>query len=327
MKVLIVRFSSIGDIVLTTPVVRCVKEQIPNVEVHYLTKIGFKIILEDNPHIDKIWTIKDSINEVVENLKKEKFDYLIDLHNNIRTVSLKAKLRVKSFTFNKINIQKWMLVNFKRPIRYQGHVVDRYFETVKKLGVKNDQLPGEFFIPKGDEIDLRMYGIENHQYIAVAVGSQFETKEMPVELLIDVLKVQKLPIILLGYGARDNQRANEIEKAIPVIDLTSQLNLNSSAYVVKNCKVLLTGDTGLMHIGACFPIKIVSVWGNTVPEFGMYPYLPQSPENLTIHEVKDLDCRPCSKIGYHECPKGHFNCMMLQDKSAIANAIKKFSEE
>lgn len=327
MKVLIVRFSSIGDIVLTTPVIRCLKSQIPNVEIHYLTKASFKIILENNPHINRLWTINKSIDEVVSALKKEKFDYLIDLHHNVRTLSLKWKLGVKAYSFDKLNVQKWKLVKFQTPMKYVGHVVDRYMETVKALGVQNDHLPCDYVIPETDEIELRFYGLEPENYIAVAIGAQFETKQLPVSKLIEVLKDQELPIVILG-GKQDEARAAEIAAVIPCIDMTGKLNLNSSAYVAKNAAVLLTNDTGLMHIAACFEgARIVSVWGNTVPEFGMYAYMPQHKDHYSIHEVKGLDCRPCSKIGFHECPKGHFKCMMKQDTNEIANAIRRFIRE
>lgn len=323
MKILIVRFSSIGDIVLTTPVVRCVKEQIKEVEVHYLTKSSYSILLNGNPYIDKVWSIRDSIDEVIDDLKAESFDFVIDLHHNLRTASLKRKLNVQSKAFPKINIQKWLLVNFKKPISYKGHVVDRYFETVTALGVKNDGKPCDYFIPKEDEIDLRLHGLEEKSYLAVAIGAQFETKQLPIEKTIEVLEKVSVPIVLLG-DRNDENKANKISEKIPCVDLTGKINLNASAWVVKNAKVLLTNDTGLMHIGSAFDTSIVSVWGNTVPEFGMYPYRPNNKDSYTIHEVKGLDCRPCSKIGFHKCPKGHFNCMMMQNTDEIAEAINSF---
>lgn len=326
MKVLIIRFSSIGDIVLTTPVVRCVKQQIQDVEVHYLTKSSYQIILQNNPYIDKVWTIKNTIDEIVEELKKERFDFIIDLHHNLRTASLKTKLRVPSKAFPKINFQKWLLVNFKKPISYQGHVVDRYFETVQSLNVVNDQKSCDFFIPEEDQIDLRINGVEPKNYLAVAVGAKFETKQLPIEKTIEVLKKVSVPIVLLGDRS-DEEKANEITKEIPCIDLTGKINLNASAWMVKNAKILLTNDTGLMHIGSAFDTYIVSVWGNTVPAFGMYPYRPNNKDSYTIHEVLGLNCRPCSKIGFHKCPKGHFNCMMLQDTDKIAEAIRLFVEK
>lgn len=326
MKILVVRFSSIGDIVLTTPVVRCTKQQLKDVEIHYLTKSSFRILLENNPYIDKLWTINSSIDEVITALKAEKFDYIIDLHHNARTLGLRLKLGVKTYAFDKLNIQKWKLVNLKTPMKYKGHIVDRYMATVAPLGVKNDFLPGDYFIPEEDELGLRVYGLEANNYIAVALGAQFVTKQFPVSKLIEVLRNQELPIVLLGSG-QDSQRAAAISEEIPCIDMTGNLNLNGSAYLVKHAKVLVTNDTGLMHIGACFPtVKIVSIWGNTVPEFGMYPYLPTRPEDFFIHEVEGLNCRPCSKIGYQKCPKGHFDCMLKQDSSAISAQIQKFIE-
>lgn len=327
MKILIVRFSSIGDIVLTTPVVRCVKQQLADAEVHYLTKSSFKILFEHNPYVDKLWVIQKSVDEVISELKKENFDYVIDLHHNVRTLGLKLKLGVKSFSFNKLNIQKWKLVKFKQPMKYHGHIVERYFDTVKSIGVSNDGLPCDYFIPKDDEIGLRVYGLEEGNYIAVAIGAQFETKQLPVSKLIEVLQNQDLPIVLLG-GKTDEAKAEEIQRHIPCIDMTGKLNLNSSAYVAKNARIVLTNDTGLMHIAACFPnVKIISTWGNTVPDFGMYPYLPTRSSDYSIHEVKNLSCRPCSKIGFHECPKKHFNCMLQQDSEAIRNQIQLFSKK
>jgi len=326
MKILVVRFSSIGDIVLTTPVVRCLKKQLPGVEIHYLTKSSFRTILENNPYIDKLWTIGKSTDEVIPDLKKEKFDYLIDLHHNIRTLGLKWKLGVKSFSFEKLNFQKWKLVNFKIPMTYKGHIVDRYLKTAEPLGVKNDGQPCDYFIPEQDEIDLRFYGLEPKKYIVVAIGAQFETKQFPVSKTIEVLKKQELPVLLLG-GKQDEEKAARISEELPCLDFTGKLSLNSSAYIVKNAAVLLTNDTGLMHIAACFSTKIVSVWGNTVPELGMYPYMPQNEKSYTMHEVQGLKCRPCSKIGFHACPQKHFNCMLKQDTVAIASTIKSFSEE
>ena len=113
LKILVVRFSSIGDVVLTTPVVRALKNQLDFPEIHFLTKKPFASILDGNTNVDRIITIEKSIDEVVDQLKLEKYDWVIDLHNNLRTASLKKKLRRPSKTFNKLNIRKWLLVKFK----------------------------------------------------------------------------------------------------------------------------------------------------------------------------------------------------------------------
>ncbi len=324
MKILVVRFSSIGDIVLTTPVLRAIKKQIPNVEIHFLTKIGFVPLLENNPHLSKIYTIDKSIKEVEKVLKTEGYDYIVDLHNNVRTFSLKLKLGVKSFSFPKLNFRKWVLVRFKMNRMPKKHIVDRYFESVSKLGVKNDGLPGELFVSSKDQVSVKdFFGFEENAFLAVAIGAQFQTKQIPNGLLKNMLKDIQLPIILLG-GKEDAKKALELIKMLPENQIQSacgQFSLMQSASILKKAKVLLTGDTGLMHIAACFDRNIVSVWGNTIPELGMYPYLPSQKTLFSIHEVDRLSCRPCSKIGHQKCPKGHFKCMNFQNIDAIKSDL------
>ena len=324
MKILVVRFSSIGDVVLTTPVMRCLKQQIPNCEIHFITKKAFKGILEHNSNISKIFTIDSSISEVIPALKAEQYDYVIDLHKNLRTFQLKNKLGRPSYSFPKLNFEKWMLVNLKRNKMPKVHVVDRYFKAVEKLGVKNDNQPCDFFIQSSDEIQLKDYfNLTSEKYITIAIGAQFATKRMPFEKLKEILEQLNQSIILIG-GETDKELANEILAAFPdksIFSACGIFSLAQSASIVKQSRVLLTNDTGMMHIASCFQIPTISVWGNTVPELGMYPYFPENAELFSIHEVKGLNCRPCSKIGFQKCPKGHFNCMNLQDSKAISEDI------
>lgn len=325
MKILVVRFSSIGDIVLTSPVVRCIKQQIPNVELHFLTKKSFKSIVSDNPYIDQCITIEKSINEVIDQLKREKYDFIVDLHQNVRTLSLKLKLRVPNATFPKLQIKKWLLVNFKKEIKTKVHIVDRYFKAVEKLNVHNDGLPCDFFIAPQDEINIADHGLVPGKYISFAIGAQFATKRMPVAKMIEVLKKIQAPVVLLG-GNMDYETGEKLTISPKIINFCGKFNLQGSASIVKQSKILLTHDTGLMHIASAFQIPIVSVWGNTVPDLGMFPYYPSAPEKYSIHEVQGLTCRPCSKIGFQSCPKKHFNCMQLQNAEVIAtDTLDRFS--
>ncbi len=318
MKVLVVRFSSIGDIVLTTPIVRALKKQVEDIEIHYLTKKSFHVLLNNNPYIDKLITIEKEIDEVIDLLKKEQYDYIIDLHKNLRTKRLKIKLKRPSFSFNKLNWEKWKLVKLKINSMPKLHIVDRYFEAVEPLGVKNDGERCDYFIPLEDEVNI-IHEFSFTEFQTIAIGAQFKTKRMPKELLLQLIEKINMPIILLG-GEMDANLAHEIIDALPnkkVKSACGGYNLNQSASIVKQSKRLITNDTGMMHIASCFGVKITSVWGNTVPDLGMYPYYPDQPEKFTIHEVKGLNCRPCSKIGYQECPKGHFNCMKQQNVEEI----------
>ncbi len=328
MKILVLRFSSIGDIVLTTSVVRCIKQQVPSATIHYLTKKAYKSILENNPYIDKLITFEASISEKLSQLKSEKYDCIIDLHNNIRTLKLKWKLGVKAYSFPKKNLQKFLFTTFKINRMPKVHVVDRYFKAVEKLGVKNDSLPTDYFLSSADELVLTDYNLAEKSYLAIAMGAQFATKQMPINLLTDVLNNYAFPIVLLG-GKEDEYRSNELKKqleSLNIIDFCGKITLNQSAYLCKNAKLLLTADTGLMHIAACFETPIVSVWGNTSPDLGMYPYFPNTPEKFSMHEVKNLSCRPCSKIGHQRCPKGHFMCMTMQNTNEIEKKLVNRNE-
>lgn len=323
-KILIIRFSSIGDIVLTTPVIRCLKEQFNgDVEIHYLTKKQYKTVVAENPHLTKIHTIEKSTNEIVEELKVLKFDYVIDLHKNLRSKRIIKTLKCISFSFDKVNYQKWLLTTFKVDKLPKVHIVDRYLDTVKHFDVKNDNKGLDYFIGENDKVNLsELPTAHQNGYVAFAIGAQHFTKRLPTHKIISICKKINLPIILLG-GKEDAITAEEIVKAVgaTVFNACGKFSINQSASLVKQCKALITHDTGLMHIGAALGVKIVSVWGNTVPAFGMYPYYPNNPEKFTIVENNNLSCRPCSKIGHDKCPKKHFKCMEEIDEAEVVKGL------
>jgi len=321
-KILVIRFSSIGDIVLTSPVVRCLKKQ-TNAEIHFLTKEKYASLVRSNPNIDKVITIEKDIHEVADLLKKEHYDFIVDLHHNLRTLRTKRKLKIPSQSFPKLNVQKWLLVNLKMNRLPKKHVVDRYFEATTKLFIKNDGLGLDYFIAEKDEVDIVSFLPKSFQkYATIALGAQFATKRLPKSQLEKLIAGLPFPIVLLG-GKEDQELGDELAKKFPetVFNTAGICSLNQSASIVKQSKFIITHDTGLMHIASAFKIPILSVWGNTVPDFGMSPYLPV--EGSQLFEVANLSCRPCSKIGFQKCPKKHFNCMMQQDIPAIITAAKK----
>ncbi len=322
-KFLILRFSSIGDIVLTTPVVRNLKKQVENAEIHYLTKPQFKAILENNPYIDKVHILNKSIKEKAEELKYEHFDYVIDLHRNIRTARLKNRLKIISFSFNKLNWEKWLLVNFKKNKMPDVHIVDRYLDTLNVFDVVNDQKGLDYFIPEKDEVDFLTISPElKSGYVGVVVGAYHNTKKLTKDKIIAICKKVDKPILLLG-GPENREEAEEITSAVGknIYNTCGIYNINQSASLVKQANVILTPDTGLMHIASAFKKKIVSVWGNTVPEFGMYPYMSDAKSEIV--EVKGLECRPCTKIGFTQCPKKHFRCINDLDEDYIVKRLRE----
>ena len=326
-KFLIIRFSSIGDIVLTTPVIRCLRKQYPDDEIHFLTKHAFKSILADNPYINKIHTLGDSFELMLHELATEEYDYIIDLHHNLRTMRIKKFLKnVKSFSFNKLNVEKFILTNFKINTLPKKHIVDRNFECITSLGVQNDGLGLDYFIPNRDVVKNDDIPTSHmHGYIAIVIGAALATKKLPLHKLQELCAAIDHPIILLG-GKEDYEDGKAIAKQdeIKIYNACGKFSLNESADLVKKSKLVITHDTGLMHIAAALQKPIISVWGNTVPAFGMYPYYgSRSNMQYDVVEISKLWCRPCSKIGYRKCPKGHFKCMEKIAVNDIVNLVKQ----
>ncbi len=331
MKLLIVRFSSIGDIVLTSPVVRCIKDQIPGAEIHYLTKSAFREIVATNPYLDKIFYLSDDLNGLLTDLKREQYDYIIDLHHNLRTARVKHALGIKSFSFPKLNIRKWLLVHTKMNLMPDTSIVDRYFEAVLPLGVHNDGKGLDYFIP--DQASDVCSGLpESHRmgFVACVIGGSYYTKRLPVAKWTELCAMTPHPVVLLG-GQEDQAAGGQIAAAYPgrVYNACGIYSLNESARLIQGARVVVSNDTGLMHIAAAFQKPVISLWGNTTPAFGMYPYYGNNNLNdrpapqSVIMENKKLSCHPCSKLGYDACPRGHFRCMNSLDMNQVAIAIGK----
>jgi ADP-heptose:LPS heptosyltransferase len=324
MKVLIVRFSSIGDIVLTTPVIRILKSR-PETLVHYVVFRKFSQVLKHNPYIDKVITVDRSIREVIPELRSYDYDLIIDLHRNIRTLSLKLRLLKPFVTFRKLNLRKLLLVVFRLNYMPEVHVVDRYLKTLDKLMLTNDFLGLDYHIADADFHALdQLPPWCNEGYYAIVVGGRYPTKIFPPAKVREVVMQLNKPVVLVG-GQEDFGRGAEICEEIPAekaFNACGRFSLNESAAIIAKASVVLTNDTGLMHIAAAFKKKIVSVWGNTVPALGMTPYLPLHLQHRSvIIQRDDVKCRPCSKLGYDKCPRRHFDCMLNIDPADVASAM------
>lgn len=178
MKILIIRLSSIGDIVLTTPIIRCLKNQIPNVELHYITKNMFKEIVENNKYIDKVYAFDDDFDAVLQQLKSENYDAIIDLHSNIRSYQIQRYLKVKRvFRYSKQRFKRWLQIQFKLKL-LQSHIVDRYFTAVRKLNVINDGNGLDFFIPENEDINISKLPFTHIAgFVVIVVGAKHFTKK------------------------------------------------------------------------------------------------------------------------------------------------------
>lgn len=303
--------------------VRCVKNQVQDSEVHFLTKQAFAHLLEANPNVDRVHSLKDDLGQVIEQLKAEKFDFVIDLHNNIRSRRVTTALGVKHKRFHKLNTEKWMMVNLKVNKLPDVHIVDRYLDAAKDLEVENDGKGLDFFIPEKEEVDLTTLpeGFQK-RFVALVIGAQHFTKKLPEHRLNELIGLLPEKVVIIG-GPEDAEIGERLAVAHPekAWNACGKFNLFGSASLIRQSKAVISHDTGMMHIAAAFQTPTVSVWGNTIPEFGMYPYMPEHQDRYSISEVKDLACRPCSKIGHDSCPKGHFNCMEQQDLSSIVREV------
>ncbi len=320
MKILIIRFSSIGDIVLTSPVIRSLKQQLANSEIHFLTKAMYQEILTANPYLSKVFAIKNNVDEVLNSLKEEKYDLIIDLHDNIRSHQLTALLNVKTYKYNKQRIKRFMLIKFKIDMLH-SHVVDRYFSAVKQLNVINDGKGLDYFIPENDEMTpAKMPFTHIAGYGVIVIGAKHFTKQIPKEKLQVLCKEISIPIILLG-GNEDAYLGVQLESIdnFKIFNACGKYNINQSASVIKRAKWVITPDTGMMHIAAAFNKRIISVWGGTEKRLGFTPY--NNNANSVIIENTNLTCRPCHKHGLEACPKVHFKCMNDLDMQKIISLL------
>jgi ADP-heptose:LPS heptosyltransferase len=318
LKLLIIRFSSIGDIVLTTPVIRMARLQL-KAEVHFLTKKKYTKLLEANPYLKKIHGFDRDFQGSIDELKKEGFDLIIDLHHNLRTFRFKRALGIPSKAFFKANVEKWLMVNFKINKLPDKHIVDRYLETLGEFGIENDGLGLDFYYHKPQSDALSQ--LPEH-YFCLSLGAAHSTKQIPTQKLIELLQTNSSYFVLIG-GKDVVKTANELSNGREkVIDLVGKLSIGESAFVIEKSLGLITGDTGMMHIGAALKKKMIVLWGNTIPGFGMFPYYGTQ-AIAHINYEQQLSCRPCSKTGYEKCPKGHFQCMMNHDMKKLNKDIFK----
>ncbi|MFM2305544.1 MAG: hypothetical protein RLZZ367_213, partial [Bacteroidota bacterium] len=287
-----------------------------------------KSVLQYNPYINKLHLLGDSFDELTDTLKQEKYDYIIDLHNNQRTLLLKLRLGVKAYSFNKLNIEKWLMVNFKINRLPTTHIVDRYLETCVPLGVTNDGEGLDYFLGEDDKVDIATLPEEfRNGYVAWVIGAKQNTKKFPATKISAALNRLNMPVMLLG-GKEDSAEAEtimqQVKTAVPLYNATGKYSLNQSASLVQQAKLVVANDTGLMHMAAAFKRPLITLWGNTIPQFGMYPYFGKHNIPQQRFEVEGLSCRPCSKLGYSACPKGHFKCMNDIDESKLAGAVALF---
>jgi len=329
-KILVIRFSSIGDIVLTSPVYRILQKQLSHgAEVHLLTQKRFAFVHEANPFVNKIWAVEKSGMEVFNELKEENFDYIIDLQNSLRSRSIRKKLGALSFHVNKQNFRKWIQVNlgvWKGPIK---HIVDRYIDTLKSFKVQNDGMGLEYFIPSSTTLIQNILPEEfvQERYTVIAVGGAHEGKRWSEENWKELSqKFHDERIVWIG-GKEDSIHLTHSPNHL---DLIGKCTVHESARIVEHAKAVICGDTGMMHISAAFKKDIIVLWGCTTPDLGMGVYRPKPEVGDHMHTAylqAKRNGRPCSKLG-NNCKYGmHNKCIDVIHVNHVEEAFNKMKNK
>jgi lipopolysaccharide heptosyltransferase II len=314
-SILIIRLSSLGDILLTTPLLRSIKKKYPDIKIDFILKEQYREILQFNPYISRIYeysTEPGRKKALFKTLKGNKYDLVIDLQNNFRSAQLRRKARARSVKFNKRTLAKYLLVKFKyNLLRNAASIPQRYAQVLDNFQLDDEGL--DFYLPHSTTSQLGDF----NRYIGFAPGSRHFTKMWPKQYYADLgnLLMSKGYLIVLFGGKSDLQICYELSVAIPgSINLSNDDKIFNTAIDMKKCVAVVCNDSGLMHIACSLKIFVLSVFGSTVKEFGFIPYGNKG----SIIENNGLYCRPCTHIGKESCPENHFRCMLeLTPQSAF----------
>ena len=328
-KILIIRFSSIGDIVLASPVFRCVKKQLSDTEVHFLTKLSYKIVTAANPFIDKFFYYDENMEELLARLKAENYDHIIDLHNNFRSNKIKRILSVDTHTIDKLTFKKFLLTQLNIDVMPDRHITQRSLDAVLPLGVKDDGGGLDYFIAK--EYELKRDDIPTSHlagFIVIVIGATYFTKRFPVHKIIELCSKINHPIILLG-GNEDAANGKIIadNDSVKIYNACGKFNISESADIIKKAKLVISNDTGMQYIACALKRPVIALWGGTTPDLDVEPYygsnfLRNLQKPVYENVILNLKCQPCSKYGLNKCPLDHFNCMEKINVDTLVDKVK-----
>ena len=317
-KILIIRLSSLGDILLTTPVIRALKMKYPSAQIHFAVRKDFEDAVHFNPYLDRI-ILYDKNNPLFarRELMHIGYDLIIDLQNNSRSRALSRNLTAVVHRFHKPTFKKLLLVWTKINLLKDFKTIsERYAESAAvKLDGKGLELsiPGEVFSRLED----------GRKYIGFCPGARHFTKRWPPEYFIELgNSLTKLGYTIVIFGGADEaETCGKINSGIGgSINLQNDNRLLQLAADMKTCTAIVANDSGLMHVAAAVGVPVIAVFGSTVKELGFAPF---GVENLVL-ENKSLSCRPCSHIGKAKCPKKHFKCMMDLTPQIVFSNSQKF---
>ncbi|MBT8380589.1 MAG: glycosyltransferase family 9 protein [Ignavibacteria bacterium] len=318
-KILIERLSSLGDILLSTPLIRALKSINPALQIDFVLREEYEELLVNNPYITKMFKYTNHKFEkqiVFNSILDEQYDLAIDLQNNLRSKELSRVLQCPVIKFKKNNFKKFLLVRFKvNKLKNAPQMPVRYAREVNNISLDDSGL--DFFTENEPNKSL----LKGDNFIGLCPGAKHFTKQWLKENFIELgikLESAGYKVVLFG-GVEEVNTCNEIE-----IKLKNALNLCNTSLLqlgadMKMCNAIYTNDSGLMHLATAVKVPVISFFGSTVKEFGFFPYNAKS----AVLEINELSCRPCTHIGRKSCPKEHFKCMKQITTDTAFQSLKQ----
>ncbi|MEP0985500.1 glycosyltransferase family 9 protein [Ekhidna sp.] len=322
MNILIIKSGSVGDLLLITPIIRRLKTEM-DANVFLAIDENYHALFSENPYIDQFLSYNEKLTNLRKILTKYEFSHVIDLQNSWRSFRIRKMAGGNHLIFKKQFLKEWIYLKLKINLLSKSHVVDQYFQLVNSIDIKPDHLGIDFYIPEKDEVENNWLP-KSHQagYAALAINAKHFTQKLPTNRLIELCDRINKPIVLVG-NKEDLPVANEVEsffkhgtkeqeevieglnKKTIIFNACGKFNFNQAASIIKNARWVFAYDNDMMHVASAFNKSLYTIWGNTTPLFGKYPYQSK----FTVFENNKLSCRPCTLKGFANCPKGHFKCM------------------
>lgn len=329
-KICVFRLSAIGDIVLTTAMLRVLRKRFPDAEIHYVIKQQFASVLEANSFIDKLIPFESKkgfkgLLQLGRSLRKEKYDLFIDIHKNIRSVVSRNFAGAKDTVSFKKNLLKRTLLTASNVDLYNDYdpVFLRFIKPLEKYNITYDNKGTELHIKQSSQQKVaEMLENNDKKLVVLCPGASFPTKQWPEEYLavLGKMLINKHSITLVFHGGpAEKDVCERLAQETGTISFAGKLNLDESAALAERADVVVVNDTGMLHISEAMKTPVVGIYGPTAKQLGYFPVLAES----SVAEV-DLPCRPCTKMGKEQCPEKHFKCMLDLSPSIVYKKVSAY---
>jgi heptosyltransferase-2 len=322
-NILIIRLSSLGDVILTTPLIRSLKKVYPEKQIDFVVREQYQDVLRYNPHLNNVFTL-DKDNDyarLFDKIGSDNYDLIIDLHNNVRSRVISGKIGAKTVRYKKPYLKRGLLVNTKINLLKDAKKIPERYAGALNESILDKEGP-EIHLPQNSSTILDDSGY----YIGICPGSKHFTKMYPIDYISDLITMLQddgFRIVLFG-GTDDKVICDQIKgSGAEIVNLCNDNDLLQTAAEMKKCKLVICNDSGLMHAATAVNIPVAAIFGSTVRELGFTPY---NSEHILI-ENNNIGCRPCSHIGRNACPKKHFKCMLELTPELVFKKVKNFIGE